>query len=207
METNLNGLLSIDHSSEKGVIQSFERISNELLNNYSLVINNITFLFTEIEFYYYHSVNHKDKNTHRHDYQEGRWRFHGSGLDITFKSNIKENTNPEFYGGILIRGLKQIDPTITCPYVNGPLRSLVKIFHCMNNVTSCNSGLILLKRHDSLQRKIHKTSRHGVGPSPYEKSDYRYFTEQKEWNNNQWDGKHLSTKDEINNQNSWKKVN
>jgi len=181
METNLNELFRINHSSETDIENSFERISKELLKNYSLKVNDSTFLFTEIEFYYFNKDYHEDINTHKHELPCGRWRCHGSGLDITFESNVPNKTDPCFYGGILIRGIKQINPPTDRPFVNGPLRTIYKIFNSMNDIMTINTGIFLVKLQKSLNREIYRTSRQGVTQPPFDKYKYRYFTELDNW--------------------------
>jgi hypothetical protein len=202
MEKNLNELFGIDHSSELEVVQSFERISKELLNCYSLKINDSTFLFTEIEFYYFYKGVHEDENTHEHEFKSGMWRCHNVGLDITFESILPDVCD----GGILIRGIKQVEPFTEKPFVNGPRRVINKIFDNLNDVMSLNTGINLFKLPRPLGREIFRTSRQNVKEETYKDSKYRYFTEQKEWKSKQWDGKYNFSNDKITDVTSWEQV-
>jgi hypothetical protein len=202
METKLNELFGIDHSTELGVIQSFESISKKLFNGYSIKINDSTFLFTEIEFYYFFKGVHEDENTHEHEFKSGRWRCHNVGLDITFESNLPDICD----GGILIRGIKQVEPFTEKPYINGPRRVICKIFDNLNDVMTINSGIYLVELQNRLTRDIYRTTRQGITQPTYIESKYRYFTEQKEWKSKQWDGKYNFSNDKIIDVNTWEQV-
>ena len=89
----------------------FETIAKCLMTNYAIESGNGTFMFNEIEFYYYGS-NHDDyrsdaKNPTRITYERtsepGCWFIHNYGADITFKS-----VNKEYGGGILIRSVEKV---------------------------------------------------------------------------------------------------
>jgi len=178
METKLQNLLRIDHSSVENIEKSFERISKELFNNYSLKINDLTFHFTELEFYYFYKGVHEDNNTHKHELSFGRWRCHDSGIDITLESNVLKKTDPEFYGGILIRGLKQVS---TRTYINGPIRIKFHFFNCLKDVMNSNSGIYIDPCPHQVNREIYKTTRQGIIKPSYLDSKYRFFTELDNW--------------------------
>ena len=192
---NSFSLLNIDSSSHDGIEKSFERISKELLNNYSIRINDFIFHFTEIEFYYYYKGIHEDENTHEHNLPFGKWRCHNQGLDITFEStNISD-------GGILIRGIKQINPFLEEPYINGSRRVLFKLFECMKDVFTTNSGLFIEKLPNPLNQEIYRTSRQGIKQDTYINSKYRYFTEQKNWTRKQ-----ILSSDKVLDESTWEEV-
>ena len=192
---NSFSFLNIDSSSHDGIEKSFERISKELLNNYSIRINDFIFHFTEIEFYYYYKGIHEDENTHEHNLPSGKWRCHNQGLDITFEStNISD-------GGILIRGIKQINPFLEEQYVNGSRRVLFKLFECMNDVLTTNSGLVIEKLTNPHNHEIYRTSRQGIKQDTYINNKYRYFTEQKNWKK-----KHILTSDKVLDESKWEEI-
>lgn len=101
------------------ISNDFDRIAEELMNKWILKVNNFRYRITEIEFYL-NSASHNDSYTHGHEYQKtsGQWYFHGSGIDITFGSE-------EFFGGILIRGIYNLDNK---KYINGPLKTVTELF-------------------------------------------------------------------------------
>lgn len=127
MET-LTSLFQIDANlSRKQLECKFEEIAQKLFNEYSLkkTVNEVDIIydFTEIEFYFYNN-NLNDKCVHSHSFQEGVFRVHYSGVDITFNS-VKN----ECYGGILIRGVKNTNiNSEKDKYTWGPLRVLCELF-------------------------------------------------------------------------------
>jgi len=114
METNNNLqrlLMSLDANSDKDKIKlTFEEIAMELFNNYHIQKGKQEYYFMNIEFYFFNK-GHQDIITYPRHLTEGKWFFHSSGVDLTFKSqlvseNIKEiDANTDFFGGILIRSL------------------------------------------------------------------------------------------------------
>lgn len=100
--------------------ESFQRIANDLMNNWHLVSGNKKYRITEIEFYYKHKKYHKDPYVHGHKQQKTshQWYFHGSGIDLTFGTD-------EFYGGILIRAIYNDEDS---EYHYGPLKILTELF-------------------------------------------------------------------------------
>ncbi len=182
--------LKIDSTSSKSIQNSFENIAKDILLNWQLRINEALFSFTEIEFYYFHKGIHEDNSTHEHKYDQGLWRFHSQGLDITFQwSEISD-------GGILIRGLKS-DNKSEKEYVNGPRRIVETIFRSFNPVTNIQQQFGLIRKKASESKVIFKTVRHGLSntqDNAFKDEPYRYFTDIDDWEN-----KHVSLfeKDKI----------
>lgn len=90
-------------------INAFIQEAQDFLFTHLLQIGDSYFLLTEIEFYIKPKLAtkdavHNDNYTHGHDQQltSGHLYLHGSGIDITCG-------NANYYGGILIRGITQID--------------------------------------------------------------------------------------------------
>lgn len=154
----------------KQVDKCFDRIASQLLKRKALFINNSEFRFTEIEFYYFHEDDHQDKYTHKHDRRSGEWRFHKQGIDITFNSDNKCD------GGILIRGI-----LTGSEYVNGPIKTLSKIFEAFGKAQEPSS--MVLKDGETRDVLIIKTFRHLPNKIIYENfydKHYRYLTDLKE---------------------------
>lgn len=107
------------------ISNDFDRIADELMNKWILKVNNSRYRITEIEFYL-KSRFHNDSYTHGHEIQKtsGQWYFHGSGIDITFGSE-------EFFGGILIRGIYNVD---NGTYINGPLKTVTELFGSFDSI-------------------------------------------------------------------------
>lgn len=153
--------------NEDKIEESFDRIANDLLKNYALFVNNVEYRFTEIEFYYFNEIKHPDKYTHEHNRDEGEWRFHNQGIDLTFQSSDKID------GGILIRGILKENK-----YVNGPRKVLGEIFQSFGN--ALDSTLFVLKPTLTRDIDIHKTFRHLPNKNNdenYHKKPYRYLTD------------------------------
>jgi hypothetical protein len=129
----------------------FRRIANTLLLKKKLVVNEIKYRLTEIEFYY-HSNIHPDPYTHKHSLEAGKWRFHNQGLDISLKGN-------EGYGGILIRGIETNGVKKT--YINGPRRVIFEFTKYLNPVQKLNN-IFGIEDAEPEEHEIFECFRHGL---------------------------------------------
>ena len=169
--------LTICTTDRLAIQQSFDQIAQKLMNSWILAVQDNQYRFSEIEFYYFHEKCHRDNYTHEHQYDEGRWRFHNAGLDITF-----DGKNGEFDGGILIRGIYNESVK---EYVNGPRRVVRRIFDELQSVYSVHKKLGLIYDSDLAQVEIFKTTRQGlsVKVSPeFKDKEYRFYTRIDDWN-------------------------
>lgn len=98
---------------------SFEEIflksATNLMKKYILVINSVHYELVELEYYFFHLKHHRDPYVHKHCLQLASNQFYvhernfpRAGVDITFGTE-------EYFGGILIRGLKKGDMYTTGP--------------------------------------------------------------------------------------------
>jgi hypothetical protein len=179
--------LSIKTESQEQIEWSFERIAIDLLTNFSLIINDNSYCFTEIEFYYFLKGKHEDNSTHPHNYPEGNWRFHSQGLDITFRGTIDSD------GGILIRGIKKLllkdQDKIETKAINGPRRVLSEIFDSLGHIDVKEIAFGIEKKCKD-HCEIYKTTRHGLTSSvseEFKNKEYRYFRDL-----DHWDIKHVN---------------
>lgn len=125
---NLINELKVIHTTD---IQSkFRDIAEKLMYNYIIKKGKSRYAIVEIEFYYY-SPYHPDIITYPRNLRRGRWFFHQSGVDLTFdsestkldKNGFVTNSGEAIFGGILIRGLYDIDRPADRPaYTFGPLK-------------------------------------------------------------------------------------
>jgi hypothetical protein len=171
--------LKIDSSTRETIQSSFDRIANEIISDWQLKIDNDLFSFTEIEFYFFCEAVHEDNSTHEHKYDEGLWRFHSQGIDITFQSTDISD------GGILIRGLKSEKG-----YINGPRRILETIFKTFNSVTTVEHQFGLVSESSTSPSSVFKTTRHGLSKTEqnvFNDYQYRYYTDLANW-----DTKHVA---------------
>ncbi len=156
--------LEIDHQN---IPSSFDRIAQTLLNEKELHVNNHIFQLTEIEFYYFHPDHHPDEYTHPHKREAGEWRFHNSGIDITFEGDDKKD------GGILIRGI-----AINGEYINGSRKILMRIFEAFGRVSEPTT--FVLKDCKPRNSQIVKTFRHLPNKITYpdfHSQPYRYIAD------------------------------
>lgn len=79
----------------------FNIIAKEILTNYVIKKGSKEYAIIEIEFYFF-SKDHPDVITYPRRVDAGQLFFHQSGVDITFQSN------EDHFGGILIRGIKDL---------------------------------------------------------------------------------------------------
>lgn len=164
---------SSDYSSE------FKELAKELMNNYLLIINSAGYKITEIEFYLNNKEDNLDIFAHKHDnYQTGQLRLHTSGVDIAIK-------NKNFYGGILIRGLKSDEH-----YIEGPWRVLETIIKSFS-IDKQNS--LEFKREKLEQLPIYQSPRAGLSiflnkdiesQKKHIFNNWRFFTHPHEIKNN-----------------------
>jgi len=178
--------LKIITASKDEVIKSFDRIAENLFNNYLLQINESHYRLVDIEFYFFSEDGlFKDIYTHQHEAQlnSAKWYFHKSGIDLTIG-------NKTDHGGILLRGLAKLkkgDFVVEKDF-HGPLN--VKMEICSNlygafedkcNVFRLNeihgeSGGVIMKSPSY----IIKTKRIGLSPknedtnNEYLNAEFRY---------------------------------
>jgi len=121
--------MEIDFSINVDRIEfDFQRIANDLLNNWVLKVENALYRIAEIEFYYKKGEFHNDTYIHGHDLQKqkGKWYFHGSGIDLTFGDG-------EAFGGILIRAICKVNDKEK-KYCYGPLNCILEIFSNLSSI-------------------------------------------------------------------------
>jgi hypothetical protein len=172
-------------NEEKKIVYEFKRLADIILLKKELIVNDKTYRFTEIEFYYY-SKNHKDAFTHKHEYEAGKWRFHNQGLDITLKGKSG-------YGGILIRGIESNNTR----FINGPRRVMFEIMKHLNPVNQCNNT-IGIKDGKYIKEEIFETIRHELNnpiqknicdnPSKYKNANYRFIIKPQLFDKKQFSG-------------------
>ena len=100
-----------------------KEIVSNLMLNYVITKGDKEYEIIEAEFYYY-SPSHPDITVYKRHMDGGRFFFHQSGLDITFKSDIKNingkiDSQKSYFGGILIRALRQRDNNM---FILGPMK-------------------------------------------------------------------------------------
>ncbi|MBD5326262.1 MAG: hypothetical protein HDS04_06240 [Bacteroides sp.] len=114
----LKKLLSKDYNDIRDYDNYFAEIAQELMCNYIIVTGKAEYDIIDIEFYLY-TPEHQDVITYPREMDEGRWFFHASGVDITFRST------KSVFGGILIRGLRKNKNE----YIGGPQKCVNELWH------------------------------------------------------------------------------
>ena len=111
--------LVLNDVAEEEIKEKFDKIAENLFNNFIIKTSYGDFRFEEIEFYF-HSKNHPDYIAHPRKSEPLIWYINDfGGIDINFKSEAQKQTpndpwskycwdEESYYGGILIRQLKRI---------------------------------------------------------------------------------------------------
>lgn len=153
--------MEIDFSIDKGKVdEGFQRIANDLLNNWVLKVEDALYRITEIEFYYKKGEFHNDSYIHGHELQKqkGKWYFHGSGIDLTFGDG-------EAYGGILIRGICKVNDK-KIKYCYGPLNCILEIFSNLSSIYKPEISFCLIPETEGLFKKEKPIRAPRVGLNP-----------------------------------------
>ena len=118
---HFHNLMTLDANMKSSDIEArFNQIAKKLFENFAIQKGNTTYLFKEIEFYFYNK-NHRDIITHPRVSKPLYWYVNDfAGIDLNFSSSI-ESTNKfddkgkivqkfvlddsAYFGGILIRQL------------------------------------------------------------------------------------------------------
>lgn len=189
MET-LKNILSNIPTKEPQTL--FQTIAEELMCNYVIQKGIQQYRIVEIEFYFY-SRDHQDVITYPRYIDAGRWFFHSSGVDLTFKSN---GVNNACFEGILIRGLYKLYDKDR-KYIFGPQKCVDELW---NNLNAFDEAGIkeypVLKREDEkrFHSNLRKCERHiNI------KNDKRRHDKIREWAKRialDWDEHQISAYDE-----------
>ena len=99
--------------------EEFANLAKSLMTNFQIKKGDNRYWVNEVEFYLF-TDDHQDIITYPRRCEAGRWYFHASGVDITFRSSFPDET-PEtlklkpflakgaVFGGILIREIVLVD--------------------------------------------------------------------------------------------------
>ena len=133
----LKKLLELPFNVTKKEDIAYDIVSN-LMSNYVIMKGNDMYEIIEAEFYYY-SHSHPDITVYERNMDGGRFFFHQSGVDITFKSHIEKingkiDSQKSAFGGILIRSLKRISRNNVCEFILGPLNCVNHLWDNFNAI-------------------------------------------------------------------------
>ena len=111
-------------STDSEIRDAFKDIAGDLFRNYHIEKSGKSYSIANIEFYFC-NPKHPDIITYPRSINAGRWFFHQSGIDLTFKSSytqfedqvgVVDLNNPYAFGGILIRKIKNNETVFDGPY-------------------------------------------------------------------------------------------
>ncbi|MBD5352021.1 MAG: hypothetical protein HDR86_04250 [Bacteroides sp.] len=88
-------------ASADDICNYFSETAELLMNGYVISRRGVEYEIIDIEFYLF-TPEHQDVITYPRDCKAGEWFFHQSGVDLTFATTENQ------FGGILIRGLREI---------------------------------------------------------------------------------------------------
>jgi len=177
--------LSTKNNSVADLQKLFFDISEKLMNEYEIQINDIKFELTEIEFYYFDERKHSDVYTHTHEKQlnSNRLYVHESwgnrgGIDLTFG-------NGEFYGGILIRGIKLHDQFVAGPAKvrDALIKELNQDFDSWEDLQKFfdDNPIMIDRKESDKEHKIYHSKRVGISEKEngkkYKNALYRFVRE------------------------------
>lgn len=159
----LRDLLDLSNGEINNIEQRFEEIAKHLFQGYCIKKGNDQYKFLEIEFYYY-TKDFEDIITYPRNISSGKWFFHDSGVDITFKSKCtntdcdcdKRKPNEDYFGGILIRSLLKNDKEL----ITGPLKCSWALFDFIDAFVLEKEDLPLIVNNENEKLPIIVTSRH-----------------------------------------------
>ena len=144
--------LSSSSSSEE-IQKVFADIAENLFNKYHIEKNGLEYYFVDIEFYFCNK-NYLDIITYPRELGEGRWFFHQSGIDLTFRSTYSRHNGKEgvvdascdfAFGGILIRKLLKRS---TRQVLEGPHKCEWELFDSFDAFAEASSEIPTIVRNE-----------------------------------------------------------
>ena len=143
----LQRLLNLRDVNVEELENRFKDLAQLLFQEYHIQKGNEIYDFHEIEFYYY-TNGHRDAITYPRITEAGKWFFHQSGVDLTFKSDS------ENYGGILIKSLKHGDEIIS-----GPLKCTWILFDVLDAFDMKQNEYPLIVHNEKTEKEIFSKKR------------------------------------------------
>lgn len=105
-------------NDSQDIEKMFSDIADSLLNNFVIKRGEKEYRFVEIEFYHNKTDDEGKRITYKRDYAKScDFFFHDYGVDLCFESN------PDSYGGILIRSME-----CNGEFINGPVKVTDRLF-------------------------------------------------------------------------------
>ena len=148
----------------------FLELSDYLMNNFLININNKKFQIIECEIYHLNNY-HPDEYTHKNKIQSQfcKWYIHEVGIDLTFG-------NPESYSSILVRGIYSLDED---KYFSGPILVRNKLLSNLNSFTEITPNKIVIEKDINIEKSTILSS-YRIGLSDkcidFKKRKYRFIS-------------------------------
>ena len=112
-------------NDSQDIEKMFSDIADALLNNFVIKRGEQEYRFVEIEFYHNKTDDEGKRITYKRDYSKScDFFFHDYGVDLCFESN------PDSYGGILIRSME-----CNGEFINGPVKVTDRLFDKFSALT------------------------------------------------------------------------
>ena len=177
---NLLDVLSDPQSLLDAPKGKFLGLANYLMNNFQIEKGDKLYWMTDIEFYVY-TDSHRDIITYPRNCEAGRWFFHPSGVDITFKSKVDFKEHPKkhqlmpfltkdaVFGGILIRGI--IPASEGASSIDGPMKVCDELFDQFDAFAMPDDfpRIVAAKESRGVQATPDKEGRYGLKDNAIEK--------------------------------------
>ena len=177
---NLLDVLSDPQSLLDAPKGKFLGLANYLMNNFQIKKGDRLYWMTDIEFYVY-TDSHRDIITYPRNCEAGRWFFHPSGVDITFKSKVDFKEHPKkhqlmpfltkdaVFGGILIRGI--IPASEGASSIDGPMKVCDELFDQFDAFAMPDDfpRIVAAKESRGVQATPDKEGRYGLKDNAIEK--------------------------------------
>ena len=172
--------LVLNDVAEEEIKDKFDKIAENLFNNFIIKTSYGDFRFEEIEFYF-HSKNHPDYIAHPRKSEPLIWYINDfGGIDINFKSEAQKQTpndpwskycwdKESYYGGILIRQLKRISDG---GKLDRPLK-VAELFRNLGCATEGNGAMPQLVYVEGLPKVGYNTDKRNNLVKSEAEEDYR----------------------------------
>ena len=172
--------LVLNDAAEEEIKDKFDKIAENLFNNFIIKTSYGDFRFEEIEFYF-QSKNHPDYIAHPRKSEPLIWYINDfGGIDINFKSEAQKQTpndpwskycwdEESYYGGILIRQLKRISDELI---LDSPLK-VAELFRNLGCATEGNGAMPQLVYVEGLPKVGYNTDKRNNLVKSEADEDYR----------------------------------
>lgn len=174
----LKDVLSKPEDLIKSEVDEFHDLAEDIINNFQIKKGDKRYWMTDIEFYVY-SDSHRDIITYPRNCEAGRWFFHASGVDLSFKSKVIIRSHPKshkqlpflteeaVFGGILLRGITPVDHL--AGEVAGPMKVCDELFDHFDAFRTPTDFPRIVAALSPRNVTVNSAVRYGLNPSAEKK--------------------------------------